>query len=170
MTKPIKMRRYDALLALIEIETDDCVDWPYGTSQGYGVINMRNDAGEYHRIRTHVLALLTLGPQPDGHYCLHSCDRPVCVNLRHLRWGTPAENVADMDARNRRTSITGTTHRNPRRTLLSREQGELIKDLYVPGSNYPHPGSSKSLAERFDVSRQTIADITHGREPRYSSG
>lgn len=32
---------------------------------------------------------------------LHSCDNPCCCNPNHLRWGTVADNVADMVERNR---------------------------------------------------------------------
>lgn len=34
-------------------------------------------------------------------YALHSCDNPPCVNIAHLRIGTPKENSEDAVSRNR---------------------------------------------------------------------
>lgn len=68
-------------------DTDDCVDWPYGRSNGYG------------RIRgtlTHIAVCeQTHGPRPDGMEAAHHCGNPLCVNARHIRWATPLENIAD---------------------------------------------------------------------------
>lgn len=36
-----------------------------------------------------------------GEVIRHSCDNPPCVNPAHLRAGSPADNIADMVARNR---------------------------------------------------------------------
>lgn len=39
---------------------------------------------------------------PSSVYILHSCDNPRCVNLDHLRAGTPKENAEDCVSRERR--------------------------------------------------------------------
>ena len=41
---------------------------------------------------------------------LHRCDNPICCNPAHLRRGTQAENVKDMDAKGRSRRVFGKEH------------------------------------------------------------
>lgn len=67
--------------------TDDCVDWPFGLSSGYGTIGSE---------RIHVTVCESVnGPRPPGHDAAHRCERRVCVNHRHLEWQPRQQNAAD---------------------------------------------------------------------------
>lgn len=48
------------------------------------------------------------GPIPPGRFVMHTCDNPGCINIEHLRVGTPKDNTQDMVGKRR--------HRNNRKT------------------------------------------------------
>ena len=79
-------------LAHVMDETDDCILWPYASSQGYGKVDVdRRQTG------VHILScLIHHGAKPDGHEVCHSCRNRHCFNRRHIRWGTSVSNKADM--------------------------------------------------------------------------
>ncbi len=48
-----------------------------------------------------VALILTTGRDPKDLCALHDCDNEICVNPRHLYWGTKADNGRDMSVRKR---------------------------------------------------------------------
>jgi hypothetical protein len=69
---------------------------------GYGQFNVRTDAGPWKPVRAHRMAwTLMHGAIPDGKVIMHTCDVTHCVNPRHLRIGTQADNLSDMRAKGR---------------------------------------------------------------------
>lgn len=81
----------------------ECDIWEGNLKDGYGRLYVNCIA-----VRAHRLVWL----QEYGHtdlMILHSCDTPACINLDHLRAGTPADNMRDMSQRGR-SHNQGKTH------------------------------------------------------------
>lgn len=138
------------LLALIDRESDECALWPWSTRNGYGQINIGGG-----RIRhTHAVACeLRHGTQPSSiHEVAHSCGQPLCVNPRHLRWATPAENAADR-------LIHGTHLRGERHPLhrLTPQEVLAIREACRAGETQGRVG------ERYGVSQSLVCMIVTGK-------
>lgn len=129
---------------------DECWNWQGAAdigSMGYGRIRQTRKTGEKigkkdyaHR----VAFMLANGPIPDNHVVRHTCDNPLCCNPAHLVDGIPADNTADMVARNRQ-----------RRNLT---RGEVVKiDAMLNDGKAIH-----AIAEKFKVSERAIRHIERG--------
>lgn len=130
--------------------TDDCVDWPYGKrSNGYGVVWVDGKLQGAHR---HVLSLVT-GKNPSGLDAAHLpgvCHTRSCVNPRHLRWATRAENLADK-------LIDGTDNRGEKngQAKLTAEQVLAIRaDDRV----------QRVVAADYGIGQQTVSEIKLGKK------
>ena len=44
------------------------------------------------------------GPIPPGGVIMHTCDNPGCINVEHLRLGTPKLNSVDMSSKGRNSN------------------------------------------------------------------
>lgn len=78
-------------------ELGPCWLWTGKPAQtGYGVITVWREERGYRSVGAHrIVWELTQGPVPNGSFCLHKCDVPLCVNPSHLYLGTQADNVRD---------------------------------------------------------------------------
>lgn len=134
-----------------DVESDDCLIWPFSRNlYGYGQINISGTPVGVHRI----MCERANGAAPsDKHEAAHSCGNGHlgCVQPKHLRWATSAENSAD-------TYAHGTINRGVKNgsAVLSEDQVREIR------ANR-HLLSERKLAAAYGVSRSTVSDIIHRR-------
>lgn len=122
-----------------------CWEWAAKTGpNGYGILTQGNRGIAAHRFSYE----LHVGPIPDGMMVLHSCDNRRCVNPRHLRVGTHAENMDDRQVRLR----TPTGAKLPQ-TKLDEHKVREIRQLSRDGFSHA------KIAARFDVSRRAIQAV-----------
>lgn len=137
------------------MRTPTCWLWT-GTrlKSGYGVLKV------YPRkmLKAHRVSwFLHNGPIPasnayHGTMVLHSCDNPQCVNPKHLRLGTAADNARDRKERGRSKAVRGAAHGRAKLTEL--QAAAIFLDAR----------KQREIAADFHISRQHVSAIKNGRK------
>lgn len=140
-------------------EKDGCWLWmgPRGKrrNKNYGYCYLLKPEQQAHRVSY----VLFKGPIPEGAQILHKCDNPPCVNPKHLRAGTPQDNVNDRIKRGRSRHPAREKHG---RAKLTEEQVAKIRSSYKPSKpvylakGEVRKGSFQFLANKYGVSKRTI--------------
>lgn len=141
------------LLAAIERETDECIPWPYGTANGYGRVWFNGRSEQAHRV---VLKQTQGEPPEKGMQAAHApliCHNQLCINKRHLRWATSAENIADKAVDG--TRAVGEANGSAK---LTEDQVRVIRST---------AGSEREIAKRFGISPGTVGRIRRGQGWRH---
>lgn len=120
--------------------------------EGYGRFWLNGRNAMAHRVSLEIAT----GEPPAGKQAAHApeiCHEPSCVAPDHLRWATPAENLADRD-------LDGTMARGERHGMasLSIDQVGEIRRLHATG-NFTKVG----LGRQFGVSGQHVGRIVNGK-------
>lgn len=122
----------------------DCLPWPYRTNpQGYAQLT-----GGANVCRSICEAINGPPPSPQ-HEAAHTCGRgdQGCVNGRHLRWATRAENEADK-------VFHGTSNRGERASSAKLTRDQVLEIRSLAGSMF-----NRTLGEMYGVTESTIRDI-----------
>lgn len=119
--------------------------------KGYGTACL-----DGHPIRASRLSWLIFnGPITPGMYVCHHCDKPSCVNPKHLFLGTPQDNSSDAVAKGRFFGINA-GELNGRAKLSNKEVAE-IKRLLSTGVL-----SGAAIGRMYGVTRGAIGLIKRG--------
>lgn len=120
-----------------------CLNWTKAKSKGYGRFTVRRGVimGAHRWIFGHLH-----GYFPET--VMHTCDNPPCVEISHLKAGTPATNRADCIAKGRQRFAR----------KVSEEDAVKIRKAYSGGGV-----TQDALAEVYGVSRSCVGWIIRGR-------
>ena len=137
---------------------DECWEWTAkDRTSGYGKIG-RGGRGAKQVLAHRAVWEELYGPIPQdgswhGRVILHTCDNRLCCNPAHLRIGTQAENVRDMDQKKRRVTVSakGEAHYNAKLT-----DDDVRKIKASSESQY-------ALARKYGVTRPMIGYIKRGK-------
>lgn len=139
------------LRAAIATETDECIILPPKASRPTALV----DGKAMNASR----AVWVIAKGDPGALCvLHTCHRgdEGCINLRHLKLGSQAQNMADMDEAGRRRTADRAGESNGRHVLKEEEAVE-IRRRYRAGVV-----RQVDLADEFNVAQPTVSRIVRG--------
>ena len=121
-----------------------CHEWQAGQARGgYGKFQLVGKTVTAHRMAYE----LFVAPIPDGLCVLHRCDNRLCVNPKHLFLGDLADNIKDMDKKQRRGTKSWLTYAD------AEQIKQMLADRY----------SQETIAEKFNVHQGTISRIKLGK-------
>lgn len=125
---------------------DECLEWPFRrVPTGYGLAVI----GGVQKRASRWMCILAHGEPPSPrHEAAHGCGNAGCVNPRHLRWATPAENCADKLAHG--THNRGAKH--PKTKLTPADVAEIRAA----------PPDLRALMAKFGVSKGCVSKIRSG--------
>lgn len=127
---------------------DDCWEWKYPESRGYGRFRWKGKRTGAHRVAYEIAN----GPIPEGMVVCHRCDNPMCCNPDHLFVGTDADNMRDKASKGR--ACKGSKNAN---AALTEKKVRALLFLYEGGF------SQDDLAEVFDTTRVNVRHIVNKR-------
>lgn len=95
------------------------------------------------------------GAIPAGKIVMHHCDVPACMEDRHHRLGTKADNSADMVAKGRAGDTRG---ERSGKAILTESQVREIRARHAAGD-----GTPASLGAEYGVARETVYHVIRRR-------
>lgn len=125
---------------------EECWDWTAGkSSSGYGKIRIKNKDYRANRVS------LFLKTGIWDVCAMHTCDRPCCVNPKHLKWGSYKENIDDKFQKKRHNQ-SGEKHPSSK---LTETQVLEIREKYLN----KYYGIGRGLAAEYGVTPSLISYI-----------
>jgi hypothetical protein len=128
---------------------------------GYGYFRINKKTYLAHKL---ALIFWNNGNEEEGLQVLHSCDNPACCNPKHLRWGTPKDNIYDAIERGSHKKPPVYRGESHPKAKLTWENVDTIRKMR--SENVP----VKKIAEQYLVAPKTIYSVISfrnwGKDPR----
>lgn len=143
---------------VLNYEGDDCLAWPFNRARGYG----RVWHGGRMRTVSNLVCRYVHGEPPEGKLdAAHSCGKghEGCVNPRHIRWASRAENLAEAVVHGTRGRGAFITHPRGRRTIRIEKNCKLSPSDVTRIRELKGQHSMRVVAERFGVSISQVNRI-----------
>ena len=142
------------LTANCQPDHDRCVFWPFHIGpNGYAFVSIEQQQTGAHRESCRI----SHGEPPSPeHESAHSCGNRACINGRHLRWATAAENAADR--------IIHGTHREGEMAgpaKLTNQQAAMIR---------ADNRTQRVIAADYGVTQKAVSLIKQGRSYKTALG
>lgn len=155
----------------INIDTDNCIDYPILNKNGYGEMQSSLDKRKVHYLMHRVAYQVYYKDNltPSDIIC-HICDNPACVNPKHLFKGTHNDNVQDKVNKGRQAKgeVNG-RYIDGRSTMLIKKSQEkahgrkLTKEQVLEIRELRQTYTLQKVSELTGVSVSSVKDICSGR-------
>ena len=153
-----RLKSADGLAAIEQAllsDTDGCITGPFKRTQdGYARIHF---AGKMRRVTRLICGALAARELLPDEVAMHSCDNPPCINPKHLRIGSHADNQRDSVEKGRKAHGAGHG-----RATLRDDEVLTMRALYAQGG-----WTQEGLAKRFGVSKSAVKHILRRRHWRH---
>jgi hypothetical protein len=128
-------------------KNEDCWPWTASTN-GNRMYGKFKCCGKWLRSNRVAWIIANNKDIPEGLYILHKCDNPICCNPDHLYLGTPGDNNADRERRNRAPN-------SGRPRSVSQHLIDIVNDLLKAGKD------QYTIAYMLKISQQQVSYIAN---------
>lgn len=133
-------------------KTSSCWFWDGAKAgNGYGVTSKHIDNVKTQVYAHRISYEFANGPIPKTKFVLHKCDKPNCVNPKHLRVGTQKENMRDCSLKKRIAK-----GKDLPQTKLTEKNVRQIRSIYSKGKI-----SMKKIGIMFSINPANVFYIVH---------
>jgi len=152
---------WEYIIQRVSINTQgECWEWAGPKDKdGYGQVQHSKVGKDFGVTRAHQLAwVMQNGKIPNGLFVCHKCDKPSCVNPKHLFLGTALDNNKDMNNKGR--GVRGMLGKGINQDYVCSQHGikdsmTLAEELGVTFSNICHIWRKHGLKGRRHFARTT---------------
>lgn len=148
-TGPLRSAPNNWIMKHVDYQGDDCLIWPFSRyDTGYGKCEL-DGCWSAHRYMTKVVYGEPPTPKHQAAHCCHN-GHLGCVNPKHLRWATQAENEADKE-------LAGNGNQGANHPLSKLTPIHVAEIVSLKGTM-----TQRDIARKYDIAFTTVSKIMRG--------